>query len=242
MQLIGILGKGGAGKTTFANMLAENKNVGVIHMDYMFDDFKKKKIFSRFTRNVNYGGESTTAILKSNLSDRLYNTKLILPIYLKFRKILLNIALRKKIKECENDYSKVIVVEGGDLRNLAILKQFNYLIYLTAPYDERINRLAVRDGLDEERIKKDYDKSKKSTKGKLKKKIDFKIENDGDLQQLRKKAGEILKILIKDDDMTPEKSFRERNRLKDTNNITIIRQLKKEENRIENGNKEFYKD
>ena len=52
MRLIGITGKSGAGKTTLSEMLAINKDTQVIHMDYILETIKQKRMFNRITRNV----------------------------------------------------------------------------------------------------------------------------------------------------------------------------------------------
>ena len=40
MKLIGITGKAGAGKTTISNIMAQNYNVGVIHVDDVLKEVK----------------------------------------------------------------------------------------------------------------------------------------------------------------------------------------------------------
>ena len=42
MKLIGVMGNGGSGKTTFTNYLDNKDNVGVIHVDDLVGEVKKK--------------------------------------------------------------------------------------------------------------------------------------------------------------------------------------------------------
>ena len=42
MKLIGIMGKPGSGKTTFSDYLGRKDTVGVIHVDDLVADIKKK--------------------------------------------------------------------------------------------------------------------------------------------------------------------------------------------------------
>ena len=42
MKLIGIMGNAGSGKTTFTEHLDKRKNVGVIHVDNLVGNIKRK--------------------------------------------------------------------------------------------------------------------------------------------------------------------------------------------------------
>ena len=85
MNLIGITGKSGAGKTTLSNMIAENENVGVIHIDELMEKVKETKL-SGITKNNKKGKK--VSLLK-NIRKFLNGNKYVFLTYMKVKGILL---------------------------------------------------------------------------------------------------------------------------------------------------------
>ena len=71
MKLIGVTGKGGAGKTTFANLFETKENIGVIHIDDIVNEFKDQK-FSIFMNKNNKGQK---AKIKPGIKMFLFKNK-----------------------------------------------------------------------------------------------------------------------------------------------------------------------
>ena len=66
MIVIGVTGKSGAGKTTFADFLGERRNVGVIHLDDTINGVKEDKFKLDDTRAFkNAHGPEIVVTLKS---------------------------------------------------------------------------------------------------------------------------------------------------------------------------------
>lgn len=215
MKIIGITGKAGSGKTILANMIAKEKSIDIIHMDYILDGIKESKALSKMTQNAEQveDKENTHKMVKSNLSDFIYSNGLILEIYLKFRNIIINRILNKKIKEYEEKNIENLIVEGLDLINLDIMKKLDIFVLMKTPYNTRIERALKRDGVVDRKIIVNRDrKSQKNIRGKIKRKIDFTLENTGSIEELEKDAELILKFL-KEKEMTPEEKFRKKNKL-----------------------------
>ena len=66
MKLVGVMGNGGSGKTTFTEHLDKRENVGVIHIDDLVGEIKNKYFKMFLQSNENNTTESTmTGYLKS---------------------------------------------------------------------------------------------------------------------------------------------------------------------------------
>lgn len=73
MKLIGITGKCGAGKTTLSNIIGENQDVGVIHVDQLLKKIEKEKLQSLMESNKD--GEQLG--VKNNVRRIIYGNKYI---------------------------------------------------------------------------------------------------------------------------------------------------------------------
>lgn len=237
MKIIGITGKGGTGKTTFSNMLIKDNKSEIIHMDYILDEIKSSKLISPMTQKAVYieNKNQEHRIINEKLSNKIYKTKFILDIYLKIRKKIINSILNNKINELKNKGIETIIVEGIDLSKLDVLYDMDYLILMTAPYNERLQRVIKRDGIFDKEIfvKKDL-KSQRNIIGKISKKIDKVIENNGTIEELQTKAEELEQDIkfIKSN-----KEFREKYKTNVFNKMINISH-RREKNEYD---KEFYK-
>lgn len=98
MKLIGIVGKSGAGKTTFARMLQKNYNVALIDIDQI------KKGYSRLSKEYENDLGEKILIPKSDklisLIDFLRKNHLFNSIFINFLRII----EEKKVKELINRF------------------------------------------------------------------------------------------------------------------------------------------
>lgn len=216
MRLIGITGKSGAGKTTLSEMLAMNKDTQVIHMDYILDSFKEKRIFSNITKRVNVqqDKDDVRRIMNPRLSDFLLDSKFIGKIYSTIRSAVVNRILDNKIEDAEKSGVKTLIIEGAEIRNLNALDRMDMIIMVETAYHIRLERVTKRDAFADKAVLVKRDRRLKKNKSNIleKKKDLIVIENNGNMQELKENAKNILRQ-IEEKDISPEKDFRRKNHL-----------------------------
>lgn len=83
MKIIGITGKSGAGKSTLSNFLGERVNIGVIHLDEIFNNIKESKFKNQIKgRNKN----NSPKILSDRLRFTIANNRLLFKISMYLKK------------------------------------------------------------------------------------------------------------------------------------------------------------
>lgn len=103
-------------------------------------------------------------------------------------------AVRKAFKKiCESEAkkgTKILVKEAALLLNNGRPEELDYVIIVTAPEKQQIERVASRDSITESEV---LDRKKKQPNfDKLLSNADFIINNDGSLEQLIKKAEDVF--------------------------------------------------
>jgi len=141
MKLIGITGKAGAGKTTLSDMIGENPNVGVIHIDELFEKVKKEKLSKMMENDTN----GKPVAIKKNIRKILYGNKYIFLMFARTKGIILTRKINKKIKEFENEEKDIIVIESVHLRYFPIFKQLDKKVFIKRPYIVRQESVLLRD-------------------------------------------------------------------------------------------------
>ena len=103
MKLIGITGKSGSGKTTLSNMVGENENVGVIHIDELEDTISGK---------LKDNNRKSSQIKLKRIRKILNGNKYVFLSYIKLKGILLKrkIEIDSELK-LDEDKEKQIVVD-----------------------------------------------------------------------------------------------------------------------------------
>ena len=187
MNLVGVTGKSGAGKTTFSNYLKENsKDIEVIHIDDLLRDIKLK--YFKFLMKEDKNGEKTK--VDSKLKNYIYKTKPIFFMFSKFRAKLIEPALNRKLKELQG--KRIVIVDDIFIKYHKIYKDFKQIYLVERTYVDRKKSLQQRDEISKEEIVA-YDMAHFTGNYKEMKddKRIIKIKNDSDEETLRKKAREV---------------------------------------------------
>lgn len=244
MKIVGITGRAGSGKTTLSNILAENKNVRVMHLDYLLDKVKNNKLLKNITvekgRRENRN-QYDPRLLKDGMSNFIYNHSIILRIYLSLKRKMKSRILKKTIEKYSD--AEILIIEGFDLLNFDISKELDLLIFVKVPYHERINRLSKRNECTNKKRLIEIDRNlQKNLRGKNKVIPDYIVDNNLDIENLKKESKIILKKL-EQKTISPSEKFRKENRVlrsKTKKSSNLIKN--NEERRIENNDKEIYED
>lgn len=145
MKIIGINGNPGSGKTTASNIIFKDEKTMIIHLDDIFDDIKE--LLPK--RNVNTFKKDAESAIIINRNSLLYKT-----ISLKYinkqiqlaKKIYANKMLKKYINSAYDEGVEYFIIEGVHLENYDITYLIDYLIFINANINDRINRIVERDG------------------------------------------------------------------------------------------------
>ena len=143
MKLIGITGKSGAGKTTFSNIMAQNNDVGVIHIDDLLREIKLK--YFKPIMNMDNKGEKTK--VNGNLKMLLYKNKIIFNLFMKFRARLLKKRINNRVKELQELGKNLIIIDDIFIKSLHIYDSLDKLFLVERSYVERKDALKERDNL-----------------------------------------------------------------------------------------------
>ena len=143
MKLMGVTGKSGAGKTTFSNIISQNNDVGVIHIDDLLKEIKLK--YFKFLMNTDNHGEKTK--VNGNLRMLLYKNRTIFIFFMKFRAFLLRKRINNAIKELHDYGKKIIIIDDIFINFLHVFNDLDRIFILQRSYTERKEALKKRDDL-----------------------------------------------------------------------------------------------
>ena len=193
--VIGLTGGIGTGKSTVSQILKEKK-FPVIDLDIISHEVIKfpkvmEKIVENFGKEVleynNTGNwivsrEKLGRVIFGNREKRLILNSVMHPEILRI--------MREKILECKKE-NKIIFVEIQLLFEVQWEKEFDYILLVSAEKETQIKRILSRDNRS-----KEEDLSIINSQMSLdekKKRSDYVIENDGNIQDLEKKVDDFLK-------------------------------------------------
>ena len=193
--VIGLTGGIGTGKSTVSQILKEKK-FPVIDLDIISHEVIKfpkvvEKIVENFGKEVleynNTGNwivsrEKLGRVIFGNREKRLILNSVMHPEILRI--------MREKILECKKE-NKIIFVEIQLLFEVQWEKEFDYILLVSAEKETQIKRILSRDKRSKEEALSII--NSQMSLDEKKKRSDYVIENDGNIQDLEKKVDVFLK-------------------------------------------------
>ena len=193
--VIGLTGGIGTGKSTVSQILKE-KDFPVIDLDIISHEVIKfpkvvEKIVENFGKEVleynNTGNwivsrEKLGRVIFGNRKKRLILNSIMHPEILRI--------MREKILECKKE-NKIIFVEIQLLFEVQWEKEFDYILLVSAEKDTQVKRILARDKRSKEEALSII--NSQMSLDEKKKRSDYVIENDGNIQDLEKKVDDFLK-------------------------------------------------
>ena len=193
--VIGLTGGIGTGKSTVSQILKEKK-FPVIDLDIISHEVIKfpkvvEKIVGNFGKEVleynNTGNwivsrEKLGRVIFGNREKRLILNSVMHPEILRI--------MREKILECKKE-NKIIFVEIQLLFEVQWEKEFDYILLVSAEKETQIKRILSRDNRSKEEALSII--NSQMSLDEKKKRSDYVIENDGNIQDLEKKVDDFLK-------------------------------------------------
>lgn len=144
MIIIGINGNPGSGKTTASNLIFNDEIKKVIHLDNIFNDIKEllpKNNIKTFKKD----SQEAIILNRSGLLYKTFNLKIINKQFEFAKKIYANKLLKRLITQAINDGIEYFIIEGLHLEDYDITYLLDYLIFINANKEDRIDRLIKRD-------------------------------------------------------------------------------------------------
>ena len=193
--VIGLTGGIGTGKSTVSQILKE-KNFPVIDLDKISHEVIKfpkvvEKIVENFGKEVlEYNNTGNWIISREKLGRVIFgNREKRLTLNSIMHPEILHI-MREKILECKKE-SKIIFVEIQLLFEVQWEKEFDYILLVSAEKETQIKRILARDKRSKEEALSII--NSQMPLDEKKKRSDYVIENDGNIQDLEKKVDGFLK-------------------------------------------------
>ena len=193
--VIGLTGGIGTGKSTVSQILKEKK-FPVIDLDIISHEVIKfpkvvEKIVENFGKEVlEYNNIGNWIVSREKLGRVIFGNRekrLILNsvMHLEILRIM-----REKILECKKE-NKIIFVEIQLLFEVQWEKEFDYILLVSAEKETQIKRILSRDNRSKEEALSII--NSQMSLDEKKKRSDYVIENDGNIQDLEKKVDVFLK-------------------------------------------------
>ena len=156
MKLIGVMGNSGSGKTTFTEYLETKPSVGVIHVDAITSDVKKKffRPFLQPKENNNTESTKNNPKVKMGAKAIFYKNRLAFSFLMKIRNKLIGKELNRQIEEFKRDGKKLIVIDDWALpTHKDLLPKFSYIYAMKRRFTDRREGLKQRDNISVEEAK-----------------------------------------------------------------------------------------
>lgn len=150
-MVIGLTGGIGSGKSTVLSLFKDKPNVVTYIADdkakdlMQSNDFVKKQLIKAFGKQI----------FKNNILDKVYLSKLVFND--KSKLSIINDIVHPAVKEdffsyCIEHKGKIVIFESAILFEANSAKNCNKIISVTAPLKERIQRVKLRDAVDEKTV------------------------------------------------------------------------------------------
>ena len=185
-MVIGINGKPGSGKSIVSNLIFYNSNKQVIHLDYIFNDIKKKYLKKYTISGETINKEGKIYIDRKSSLRKILDLKYINELYNIMKNNYANKIIRKEIENSMFDY---VIIEGINLTNYNLDKICDVKILVKADNNLRYSRVLKRDIYqDKESI---IDFLNENNKIDINEHGYYIIENNGSLQELENNIREV---------------------------------------------------
>ena len=150
MKLIGVMGNSGSGKTTFTEYLETKSSVGVVHVDLITADIKKK-YFRPFLQSREKNCTESTYInpkVKPGVKAFFHKNKLAFNCLMAIRNKLIGKELERHIEDFKRRGKKVVVVEDWALpTHKKLFPKFSHVYVLQRNLANRRQGLKERDAI-----------------------------------------------------------------------------------------------
>ena len=144
MIIIGINGNPGSGKTTASNLIFNNDLKRVIHLDDIFNKVKEL-LPGNNIKTFKKDSEEAIILNRSSLLYKTFNLKIVNRQFEIAKKIYANKILKKAINQASIEGIEYFIIEGTHLEDYDVTYLIDYLIFIKAGEEERIDRLIKRD-------------------------------------------------------------------------------------------------
>lgn len=135
MKVIGVTGRSGSGKSTFSDYLGKKENVGVIHVDDLVGQ-AKKKYFKAFTTKGKYhndsSGEKNNPVINTKIKTILYKNKYFFKMLMSLRAFLVKKPILRKLEGFKKEGKSLVIIDDWALcfQSKDVLDRIN-TIYVT---------------------------------------------------------------------------------------------------------------
>ena len=150
MKLIGVMGNSGTGKTTFTEYLSTKPTVGVIHVDKLTGEVKKK-YFRMFLQG---NDKNTTETTKTNpklipgAKAIFYRNKTMFNILMAIRNKLISKELNKQIDDFKKQGKSLVVIDDWAITTQKeLMPKLSHLYFMQRGFGERREALKARDNI-----------------------------------------------------------------------------------------------
>lgn len=156
MKLIGVMGNSGSGKTTFTEYLETKPSVGVVHVDLITADIKKK-YFKPFLQPREKNTTESTIInpkVKPGVKAFFHKNKIAFNLLMAIRNKLIDSEIEKQIQDYKSAGKRVIVVEDWALTtHKKLFPKFSHIYALQRNFMGRRIGIKERDDVTTEEAK-----------------------------------------------------------------------------------------
>lgn len=156
MKIIGIMGNGGSGKTSFADALASKKSVGIIHVDDLVGNVKRKyfKLFLQPNKNNTTESTEKNPKLKSGTKQAFYKNKITFNLLMKIRSMLVYPQIEELLSEFKKEGKELVVIDDWVLStHKKLMGKINHIYMLDRNYFARRSGMKQRDDLSLKELK-----------------------------------------------------------------------------------------
>lgn len=156
MKLIGVTGKSGAGKTTFSNLFADKDKAGVIHVDDLVGEIKKKyfKMFLQPKENNTTENTRKNPKLQVGAKKFFYRNKILFRFLMFVRSKMIEKELNRQIEALKLQGKEIIVIDDWVLfSHKNLMPKMSKIYFVERRFQTRRQGIKDRDNSTSEEMK-----------------------------------------------------------------------------------------